>query len=177
MSEVDREAFAGYTGAVAEPLVLVIDDDMDVTSMLCAYLKGRGFRATAALDGVSGLLRVHQEKPELIILDYSMPGGDGRTVYDRLQMSCHTVTLPVIFISAIPLEQLRKAVPASSKVDFLKKPIDFPALDAAMRRLLLGRGAAPSSVGGAGFTVGGGGKAAAPRGEEADGGLLDLDAE
>ena len=65
--------------------VLVIDDDPLILQMATELLATEGHRALAALGGENGLTQARAEQPDLILLDYHMPGVDGLGVVQRLK--------------------------------------------------------------------------------------------
>ncbi len=65
--------------------VLIIDDEQTVVNPLAAHLLKEGFIVTSAIDGVKGLSNAMTDKPDLIILDISMPNMDGITMMKKLR--------------------------------------------------------------------------------------------
>lgn len=74
--------------------ILVVDDDQSLVAPLKDGLESAGYRVAVAFDAAQGILQAHETRPDLIILDYYMPGGDGGWVYDRLRAVC-TVSVPL----------------------------------------------------------------------------------
>ncbi|HPA48486.1 MAG TPA: response regulator, partial [bacterium] len=66
-----------------ETTVLIIDDDMAIRESLAAYLEDRDYRVVLANDGKSGLKALEAERPDLALVDLSMPGVDGFEVLKR----------------------------------------------------------------------------------------------
>ena len=79
--------------------VLVIDDDPDLTGVVCAGLEKRGYAAIAANSGEHGLELAFTQHPQLILLDVMMPGMDGYQVCRELQFG-FTKDIPVVFLTA-----------------------------------------------------------------------------
>ena len=80
--------------------ILVIDDDPIVVFLLFTRLKAKGYSVTIAFDGKSGLEKIKQRKPDLIILDIMMPKMNGYTVYAFLKYNENYRTIPVIMLTA-----------------------------------------------------------------------------
>jgi len=102
--------------------VLVIDDVAEAREMTAAYLDLRGFRCTVAEDGPSGLAIAREKVPDVILLDFSMPGMDGAEVVRRLEADERTRGIPVVILTAI-----LEAVPAATRaavVACIGKPCD-----------------------------------------------------
>lgn len=108
--------------------ILIIDDDSSLVVPLKDGLESAGYKVAAAFDGVQGLLLAHQSKPDLIILDYYMPGGTGGSVYEKLRMRPDTQGIPVVFSTGVTLEELKSAIKPGPKTFFLRKPVGFTGL-------------------------------------------------
>lgn len=105
--------------------ILIIDDDSSLVVPLKDGLESAGYKVAAAFDGVQGMLLAHQSKPDLIILDYYMPGGTGGSVYEKLRMRPDTQGIPVVFSTGVTVEELKKAIKPGPKTFFLRKPVGF----------------------------------------------------
>jgi DNA-binding response OmpR family regulator/nitrogen-specific signal transduction histidine kinase len=83
--------------------VLIVDDDPHVASMLRQSLPETEFHLTSALDGVSGLEAVENDRPDVLLLDMMMPHLDGFGVIERLRANPETRDLPIIVVTAMDL--------------------------------------------------------------------------
>lgn len=90
--------------------VLVIDDVAEARELSAAWLDLRGFRCTLAEDGPSGLAIAQDEVPDVILLDFSMPGMDGAEVVRRLGADERTRGIPIVMLTAI-----LEAVPTATR--------------------------------------------------------------
>jgi two-component system sensor histidine kinase/response regulator len=126
------------------PLILVADDVAANVELLFDQLHVLGFRAIAAADGPSALSACFEHKPDLCILDVSMPAGDlgvddrstGFEVCRRIKRDSRTARIPVIFVTALNDTTDRvKAIEAGGD-DFLTKPHNRLVLGARVRSLL-----------------------------------------
>jgi len=126
------------------PLILVADDVAANVELLFDQLHVLGFRATAASDGPSALAACFEHRPDLCILDVSMPAGDlgvddrstGFEVCRRIKRDPRTKSIPVIFVTALNDTTDRvKAIEAGGD-DFLTKPHNRLVLGARVRSLL-----------------------------------------
>ena len=131
------------------PLILVADDVAANVELLFDQLHVLGFRATAASDGPSALAACFEHKPDLCILDVSMPAGElgcddrstGFEVCRRIKRDPRTARIPVIFVTALNDTTDRvKAIEAGGD-DFLTKPHNRLVLGARVRSLLKLKGA------------------------------------
>ena len=80
--------------------VLVADDDADIRKVVAANLKAEGITVDAVSNGWEAQVRALQTKPDLIILDISMPGRDGFEVLAALRAHKDTADIPVVFLTA-----------------------------------------------------------------------------
>ena len=128
----------------AEPLILVADDVAANVELLFDQLQILGYRTTAAYDGPSALAAAFEHRPDLCILDVSMPAGDlgvderstGFEVCRRIKRDPRTARIPVIFVTALNDTTDRvKAIEAGGD-DFLTKPHNRQVLGARVRSLL-----------------------------------------
>ncbi|MRS12592.1 MAG: response regulator [Actinobacteria bacterium] len=92
-------------GSVVTPVVLVVDDDKDIVELLSITLKQRGYAVMAAFDGREAMAAVEHTKPHLILLDMRMPGMDGYEVLETLKGDSATSEIPVVIMSAFPLDR------------------------------------------------------------------------
>ena len=80
--------------------VLLIEDDVQIQELIRINLEKEGFTIITALDGEQGLAFASREKPDLIILDLSLPGLDGYDVCKTLRAQIDTSSIPIIMLSA-----------------------------------------------------------------------------
>jgi len=116
--------------------ILVVDDDQDLLRALGTRLRAEGFGFVTAGDGVMAVAAARREKPDLILLDLGLPGGDGYHVLERVKSLTTTSQTPVIVLSAKdPLVHDDKARKAGADAYF-QKPVESAVLLAEIRRLL-----------------------------------------
>jgi CheY-like chemotaxis protein len=82
-----------------EPLVLVVDDFADAREMYGEYLKFCGFRVAEAQNGVEAIEKAKKLKPDLILMDLSMPVVDGWEATRRLKADSTTKGIPVVALT------------------------------------------------------------------------------
>lgn len=85
---------------MANESILIIEDDVSVRTLLEKSLSARGFRCTAAKDGLDGLTTLETQRPDLIIVDIMMPRLDGMTFVKAIKGNEQTKPIPVIFLTA-----------------------------------------------------------------------------
>ncbi|MBA4070359.1 MAG: hypothetical protein C0497_00755 [Gemmatimonas sp.] len=116
--------------------VLLADDDKVQTMMLSSQLRARGYSVAAAFDATYAFMVAMKSPPDAVVLDIMMPGGTGRAVLERLKGSSKTIQIPVVVLSSIADPKVVGEVMALGAAEYLHKPVDVEALDAALRRAL-----------------------------------------
>jgi len=112
--------------------VLVIDDDPDVRGFIVATLEEQGYRVAEAADGEQGLAAHAAQRPDLVILDFIMPGLSGAEVASRIL--AEAPGQPILFVSGYSETDAVKRVASDSPV--LAKPFRGEALEKAVRAAL-----------------------------------------
>ena len=138
--QADMSANAGDTGDTAKrgrrvARVLVIDDDDDVRQFIAASLQEYGHDVISAGNGQDGIAKFFQASPDLVILDFLMPGMSGADVAAHILAT--KPDQPILFVSGYSeTDAIRKVAPHA---DILAKPFRAAALDEAVREALAGR--------------------------------------
>jgi len=118
---------------MSESRVLVVDDDDDIRGLLVALLTRAGITVRAAPDGREGLREFHAWRPDLVVLDVSMPEIDGWNVLDRIRdMSA----VPVLMLTARGDELERVRGLQAGADDYVVKPFGKQELVARIQALL-----------------------------------------
>jgi CheY-like chemotaxis protein len=84
----------------AKKKVLVIDDERLIIKTTCILLRHMGYETLEALDGVSGAEMARQYRPDLVLLDLSMPQVDGWDTLSRLKSHAETSSIPVVIFTS-----------------------------------------------------------------------------
>lgn len=114
-------------------MILIVDDEAPVRAMIGQAVAELGYRVVEAEDGPAALRAIESERPELVILDYLMPGMDGTEV--ARQIAAIDPDLPVVFSTGHgALRALRDA--AGDEASVLEKPFTLAELDALIARSL-----------------------------------------
>ena len=99
-------------------------------------LKGMGYTVYTAKDAVSAVSAVRKNHPDVVVLDISLPAGDGFLVAGRLQQLVNSAATPIIFITASAKPELREKAMKVGAVAFLQKPFDATTLADAIESAL-----------------------------------------
>jgi two-component system, OmpR family, response regulator len=121
--------------------ILVVDDEAYITDLIAAGLRFVGFEVDTAAEGRDALAKVAATRPDLVVLDISMPGIDGLEVVERLRRD--GVATPVVFLTArdAPADRIRGLHVGGD--DYITKPFSLDELLARIEAIL--RRVSPSS--------------------------------
>lgn len=117
-------------------LILVADDDADILALVKAVLERSGHEVVAVADGAEALASVRMQRPDLAVLDITMPNVDGLEVLRRLRADVATSSLPVVLLSAQAQEADVKQGFATGATAYVKKPFSPRELVARVAELL-----------------------------------------
>jgi DNA-binding response OmpR family regulator len=120
-----------YCGVVGR--VLIVDDDPDVTTAVRMLLERAGHTVDSAAEGRSALRSIHDDRPDLVILDVAMPAMDGWTVLERLR---DISDVPVLMLSVHAREADKVRGLRSGADDYVTKPFQNAELLARVQALL-----------------------------------------
>ena len=110
------------------PKILIVEDNEMNRDMLSRRLERRGFAIVMAVDGQQGVDMARSEKPDLILMDMSLPKLRGSEATRILRNDERTRGLPILALTAHALDSDRDAALACGCDDFDTKPIDLPRL-------------------------------------------------
>jgi len=122
--------------------ILLVDDEPDVLGILSKKLQAAGFLTVIASDGIQGLKKTKEEKPDLVLLDIMMPNKDGFTMLRDLQSDTDLRRIPVIMVSARSEANSLFEGRNLGAIDYLIKPIDFDELLKYIKKYTLAEPAA-----------------------------------
>ena len=104
--------------------ILVVDDSSDFQLLVKTFLHGEGYRILSAADLIQATGLAVREKPDIIVLDIGLPGGDGFLLLDRLRANTHTRHIPVIVTSGQTTPGLDVKAKTKGAMAYMQKPID-----------------------------------------------------
>ena len=122
--------------AKPSPLVLIVDDNVDAREMYAMYLEHEGFRSTEAGDGRAAIDEAKRVKPDLILMDATMPRLDGWEAARLLKTDAETKAIPLIMLTAHAFAEHRDRAAAVGADAFLAKPVLPDALARTIRKML-----------------------------------------
>ena len=116
--------------------ILIVEDNMELVKILNMQLSGEGFEVAYAEDAVQAVSTAQQERPNLILLDVGLPGGDGFVVAERLSKLNVTKLIPIIIITGDDKQQAKQQAADIGVAGYLVKPIEFETLLTQIRKTL-----------------------------------------
>lgn len=117
-------------------IILIVDDDDDIRKTLSYLLQKRGFITEEARNGIESLKLVAVSKPDVIILDVSMPEMDGILTCQLLKNNPKSQDIPIIFLSAQdePTNLINGF--SGAEIEYIEKPCNFEYLLGRIHHLL-----------------------------------------
>jgi two-component system, OmpR family, phosphate regulon response regulator PhoB len=119
-----------------KPLILIVEDEAALVTMLRYNLEKEGFRVCEAGDGEEALTVVAERKPDLVLLDWMLPSLSGIEVCRQLRRKPATRELPIIMLTARGEEGDKIRGLNTGADDYMTKPFSLPELMARVRALL-----------------------------------------
>jgi DNA-binding response OmpR family regulator len=116
---------------LSDPFILVVEDDPSLAGLIVSELRIEGYAVAAAADGIDGLNQVRGRQPDLIILDWMLPGLSGLDLCLRLRST--GITTPVIMLTARDEIADRVAGLNAGADDYLIKPFSIEELLARVK--------------------------------------------
>ena len=123
-------------GAASAPRILIVEDESDLSLLLGYNLEAEGYVVENVERGDEAELRLAENAPDLVILDWMLPGVSGLEICRRLRARESTRTLPVIMVTARGEEAERVRGLSVGADDYVVKPFSVPELLARVRALL-----------------------------------------
>lgn len=118
------------------PKILIVEDNEMNRDMLSRRLERRGFTVVMAGDGREGVEMTRSEKPDLVLMDMSLPVMDGWTATREIKAGADTSAVPVIALTAHAMESDRAKALEAGCDDYDTKPIELTRLLEKIARFL-----------------------------------------
>lgn len=128
--EMDRQNGGG------PPTIMVVEDFEDNRFMMRRLLEMSGYRVLEAINGEEAVELAHSERPQLILMDLSLPQLDGLAATRRIRQHADLRDVPIVAVSAHDTADFHADALAAGCNDYVTKPIDFDQLEALLKRLL-----------------------------------------
>lgn len=124
--------------------ILVVEDEAPIREMICFVLEQNGFNAIEAADIDQALIKVNEPYPDLILLDWMLPGGTGVSLAKKLKQSEYTRNIPVIMLTARSDEDDKVKGFEAGVDDYVTKPFSPKELIARIKAVI--RRVSPTSL-------------------------------
>jgi CheY-like chemotaxis protein len=116
--------------------ILLVEDNEMNRDMLSRRLERKGFQIVIAVDGGEGVAKAKSEKPDLILMDLSLPVLDGLQATAQIKADEETKSIPVLALTAHAMADDRARALAAGCEDYDTKPIELPRLLEKIQKLL-----------------------------------------
>jgi CheY-like chemotaxis protein len=129
-------AAAGAGATPHRPVVLMVEDDVVLHTLVAAMLESEAIELVVEADGGSALDRIRAVAPDLVLMDIVLPGGDGVALTEQIKATPELAAIPVVMLTGeARLETLVRSMEAGA-ADFIVKPFTREALLAKLGRYL-----------------------------------------
>ncbi|MBS1794385.1 MAG: response regulator [Acidobacteria bacterium] len=115
--------------------VLIVEDYDDTREFMKILLESYGYKVIEAADGIEAIDRVREQRPDLILMDISLPLVDGLTATRAIRDFDQTAKVPIIAVTAFGKNYYNKAIEAGCN-DLIDKPVDFDSLEPILKSYL-----------------------------------------
>lgn len=137
LSEIQKLLTAKTAAAAAgKKKILLVEDEPNFRQMLDTYLEWAGYKIVLAPDSISALSAVNREKPDLILLDIGLPGGDGMMILQKVKANPATAHTPVIMVSGKDPAVYKDQSLVAGAAAYFQKPLKNEELLAAIHKTL-----------------------------------------
>ncbi len=119
--------------------ILIVEDNDDSRELVVKVLKNRGYLTIEAADGEAALEKAISEKPDLILMDISIPKMDGYQVTEKLKSMDEFGEVPIVALTAHAMKGDREKVIAAGFEGYISKPINVRELPDQVRSYLRGK--------------------------------------
>ena len=118
------------------PLILLVEDNEMNRDMLSRRLVRKGYEIVLAVDGAQGVAMATEKRPDLVLMDMSLPILDGWEATRALKADETTARIPVIALTAHAMSEDRDRALAAGCDDYDTKPVELPRLLEKIETLL-----------------------------------------
>ncbi len=120
--------------------ILITEDDPSYLRFMSYLLEKEGYEVLTASNGLEGLFKAQEEKPDLLILDVMLPGLDGFEVCNSLRAELETARLPILMLSAKGQDADKSIGLTIGADEYLTKPVERSILLSTIKSLLAKNG-------------------------------------
>ena len=118
------------------PKILIVEDNQENREALSRRLERRGYSIVLAVDGRAGVTMAQEERPDIILMDLNLPDVDGWEATRMIKADPHTVSIPVIALTAHAIAGDEQRALQAGCDDYHSKPVEFARLLSQIEALL-----------------------------------------
>lgn len=122
---------------IASKKVLIIEDDPDISKALSIRFRAGGYEVGLAMDAVLAMTEAKRLRPDVVILDIGMPGGNGFVVAKRFGEDPDLKDTPIVFLTASKRPEYRERALSLGAAGYFEKPYDAADLLDAVSRIVM----------------------------------------
>jgi len=126
---------------MANELILIVEDQEKNRKLVRDVLQFKGYRTLEAETGELGVELALQQKPDLILMDYQLPGIDGIEAFRRIRGDVGTAHIPIVAVTASAMPEEAKMMKDAGFDGFQTKPLNIKEFVQAVAAALSGRAA------------------------------------
>lgn len=120
--------------------VLVVEDDPEINELIGAYVELAGYHCRRVGRGNDAIAAAQQQCPSLVVLDVMLPDLDGFEICKRLRADPRTAGVPIVMLTALDQEDMRRRACQCGATEYLTKPFDPDRLLDTIQRRMNGKG-------------------------------------
>jgi two-component system cell cycle response regulator DivK len=117
------------------PLVLIVDDNDRNRKLARDVLRAAGFRTIESATAADGIAQASEHLPDVVLMDLRLPDADGTEAVRTLKSGPRTSLIPVVAVTALPLDPSEDWLTDAGFAGYIAKPIDTDELPDLVRRL------------------------------------------
>ena len=130
-SNVQNHLHLGASRPLARPVILVADDHEDTRAMFRTMLQSQGYRVIEAADGEKTVQLAESARPDLILMDVTLPGIDG---FDATRRIREFGRMPIVFVSGLDGSRFLAQAQQAGCNEYLVKPINLGQLEEIVKK-------------------------------------------
>jgi two-component system cell cycle response regulator DivK len=126
---------------MANELILIVEDNEKNRKLVRDLLQFKGYRTLEAVSGEDGVTLAAEHKPDLILMDYHLPGIDGIETFRRIRNASTTAHIPIVAVTASAMPEEEKKMKEAGFDGFQTKPINVKEFVQAVADVFLAKAA------------------------------------
>ena len=119
--------------------ILIVEDNEDSRELVAKVLRNKGYMIAEAVDGEEAIEKVVSERPDLVLLDISIPKLDGYEVAKRLKSREDVKDIPIVAVTAHAMKGDRERIIAAGFEGYISKPVNVRELPEQVKSYLRGK--------------------------------------